>query len=89
MLNWRAGREKQCVLVLATPEGRRALKARKIGAVCCSIWNGAAQYAPRTGIAHGVRKAAGEILPVTCEQLGALARERARHAAEESTERFG
>jgi hypothetical protein len=30
-------REKQCILVLATPRGRGAVKARKIGAVCCSI----------------------------------------------------
>jgi hypothetical protein len=36
-LKARLEREKQCVLVLATPGGRSAVKARKIGAVCCSI----------------------------------------------------
>jgi putative transposase len=59
-LQARLEREKQCILALATTEGSGAVKARKAGAVCRSIW-ARLNVRPELAIADGARKAAGEI----------------------------
>jgi hypothetical protein len=60
-LQARLEREKQCILVLATPEGSGAVKARKVGSVWARLNVRGSMCAPNLPIADGARKAAGEI----------------------------